>query len=156
MTLVQTPAEAISPCYIKIFFLDLTRNWQIVTPDFFFFVHNRSQQRQYLFLLFLRFSPCFIQELADLSTRQASENKNLLKQQQLKNLEEKYAMLITQVRELSIKKKSTLNHVVQILSYVAAVILLVIIIVRITGSSKLLWKQKKYLTLTHMYFETRN
>lgn len=139
MTLVQTPAEAISPCYIKIFFLDLTRNLQIVTPYFFFFfVHNRSQQRQYLSLLFLCFSPCFIQELADLSTRQASENKNLLKQQQLKNLEEKYAMLMTQVRELSIKKKSTLNHVVQILSYVAAVILLVIIIVRITGSSKLL------------------
>lgn len=34
---VQTPAEAISPCYIKIFFLDLTRNLQIVTPYFFFF-----------------------------------------------------------------------------------------------------------------------
>lgn len=65
-------------------------------------------------------------------------------------------MLMSQVKELSSKKKTTVNHAVQLLSYVAAVILLVIIIVRITGSSRLFLKQKNYLNLTHMFSETRD
>lgn len=96
-----------------------------------------------------------LKELAELSTKQAADNKNLLKQQQLKNLEEKYEMLMSQVKELSSKKKTTVNHAVQLLSYVAAVILLVIIIVRITGSNVMNGNSKTFSVVSKDMIEEK-
>nr|XP_022312081.1 uncharacterized protein LOC111117309 [Crassostrea virginica] len=76
-----------------------------------------------------------LKELADLSSQRLSQSKHLLKQQQLRNLQEKYATLLGQVKDIKVKN-STLSNAIPVFTYITAIIVLAIIIIHTMESKK--------------------